>query len=224
MVIKNEAGRYLRKVLEEHRNYIDEAVIVDDGSADNSAGLCEEILKDIPLHMIRNTVSKFSNEIELRKQQWNETIKTNPDWILNLDADEMFETKFREEVRSIINQTGFDVVSFRLYDFWDDIHYRDDIYWIAHKIFTPFLIRYNENFEYRWKETPQHCGRFPYNINILPTLNSALRLKHFGWANASDRIEKYNRYMALDPGAKYGSKAQYASILDETPNLAEWRE
>ncbi|WP_249599360.1 hypothetical protein [Peribacillus frigoritolerans] len=51
------------------------------------------------MSIIRNDISKFSNEIELRKMQWTETVKSNPEWILSLDADEVVENMFMEDVR-----------------------------------------------------------------------------------------------------------------------------
>jgi GT2 family glycosyltransferase len=224
MIIKDEAGRYLRNVLEHARTYIDEAVIIDDGSQDNSVAICEEILKGIPCYIIKNKVSKFRNEIELRRQQWEETIKRNPDWILNLDADEIFEDKILEVVNSLINQSKYDVYYFRLYDFWNQEYYREDQYWCAHKTYRPFLMRYQKDFPYEWKETSQHCGRFPMNICQLPHTTSSLRLKHYGWSQYEDRLDKYKRYMVLDPDGKYGWKEQYESILDENPSLVKWEE
>lgn len=224
MIVKNEANRYLRQALEEHRKYIDEAVIIDDGSTDHTLDLCQDILKGIPIHIVQNKISKFKNEVDLRKQQWEETLKTNPDWILNLDADEVFEKKFTKNVRQLLDQEDNDVFCFRLYDFWDEIHYREDQFWRSHFTYRPFLMRYRENFPFKWKETPQHCGRFPENIFQLPNTLSSLRLKHFGWAKREDRIEKYQRFLMLDPDAKYGWKEQYLSILDENPNLIPWTE
>ncbi len=224
MVFKNEANRYLRTVLEEHKHYIDTAVIIDDGSTDDSVAICCKILDGIPLTIVKNTESKFSNEVQLRTQQWQETIKTNPEWILNLDADEMFEPKFRYQVRQLIDQEAIDVCHFRLFDFWNATHYREDVYWCAHTVYRPFLVRYRENHTYRFKDTAQHCGRFPENIFSLPSGLSDIRLKHFGWANVEDRKFKYERYMRLDPGARFGWKEQYESILDGNPNLVEWRE
>jgi len=225
MIMKNEAGRKLRECLEEARHYIDEAVIIDDGSTDNSVVIAEEVLKDIPHRIICNTKSKFANEINIRKQQWEETIKMNPEWILNIDADQIFEVKMRETIYYLINQNEIDAWLFRLYDFWDETHYREDGMWCAHQAWGwCSLLRYRPGFNYVWKETPQHCGHFPRNIYDLPYARSSMRLKHYGWANEADRIAKYHRYMLLDPGAKYGSQAQYDSILDPHPHLVEWVE
>lgn len=224
MIVKNEEGRYLREVLKSAKQYIDNAVIIDDGSIDNTVGIIQEVLKDIPYKLIKNEVSKFNNEVELRKQQWSETIKINPDWILFLDADEIFENKFKEYVKVLMENTEVDGYLFRLYDFWNSEEYREDNLWNAHSIYRLFLIRYQENFNYMFKESAQHCGRIPYNCIKLPYLVTTLRLKHYGWAKEEDRIEKYNRYMSLDPRGEYGNINQYESILDKNPNLIKWIE
>ncbi|MEK4850791.1 glycosyltransferase family 2 protein [Paenibacillus sp. FSL H7-0756] len=222
MIVKNEATRFLRQILEEHRKYIDEAVIIDDGSTDDTAELVKEVLKGIPLKLIHNPVSRFNNESELRKQQWEAVVATGPEWILNLDGDEIFEPGFAEEVDSLLRTENCDLFCFRLYDFWDDNHYREDKYWRAHLRYRPFLVRYRKDFTYLWNNLPQHSGRLPENIWELPHQLSNLRLKHLGWSKLEFRLEKYIRYMQLDPDGKYGWKEQYQSILDEHPILLPW--
>ncbi len=222
MIIKNEADRYLRRALKAHREYIDEAVIIDDGSTDASADICCEELAGIPLYLVKNAASLFSNEVILRKQQWEETLRTDPVWILNLDADEIFEEGFAGQVDSILTQTAYDAVYFRLYDMWSETHYREDNYWQAHFYYRPFLVRYRPDVIYTWRETPQHCGRLPMTIQEFSYLCHPARLKHYGWARAADRLAKYRRYLALDKDARYGWKEQYESILDENPKLISW--
>ncbi|WP_304340564.1 glycosyltransferase family 2 protein [Metaclostridioides mangenotii] len=224
MIVKNEEGRYLKKALESAREYIDNAVIIDDASTDNTIEICKEALKGIPLTLILNKESKFSNEIDLRKQQWRETISTDPDWILFLDADEIFEDKFKDNVKELMINYDIDSYMFRLYDFWNEDHYRDDNLWRAHNSYRVFMIRYQKNFDYKFNETAQHCGRMPYNVGELQYCLSNMRLKHYGWSCEEDRIEKYNRYLKLDPNGEFGSLDQYASILDENINLTKWDE
>jgi glycosyltransferase involved in cell wall biosynthesis len=224
MVVKNERGRYLEQALKQHRQYIDDAVIIDDASTDNTIEIVEQALEGIPLKLIRNDSSKFLNEIQLRKQQWEETISVNPEWILNMDADEIFENRFVEEADSLMRTSGVYLYCFRLYDLWTSNSYRDDAYWQSHHIYRPFLLRYLPGYDYRWKETAQHCGRFPENIFEFPNRMSDLRIKHYGWAKREERLSKVKRYLLLDPGLQLGDKGQYMSILDRNPNLVEWIE
>jgi len=224
MIMKNEADHYLRAVLLAAKDYITDAVIIDDASTDNSIEVVQEVLKGIPLRIIKNTQSLFSKEHLLRKLQWDETIKTNPEWIVFLDADQIFENKFKEVIKPMLLNSDADAYAFRLYDFWDEHHYRDDQFWCAHRTYRPFLIRYKPEIDYKWRETDQHCGSFPYNISEFQTAKSNLRLKHYGWAKKDDRINKYKRYMSIDPECKFGWKPQQESILDLNPNLALWIE
>jgi glycosyltransferase involved in cell wall biosynthesis len=222
MIVKNEEGRYLKQMLNSLKGHIDEAVIIDDGSSDNTVNICREILKGIPVHIIQNENSMFASEAQLRKKQWSETIKTNPDWILNLDADEILEDGFWDHAQELINNKNYDFYSFRLYDMWDETHYREDKFWNAHIDYRPFLMRYQPEFNYIWNEIPQHCGRFPMNTFSFPKATSEYRVKHLGWATELDREDKYRRYQLLDPYAIYGVMEQYDSIMDTHPNLVKW--
>lgn len=221
MIVCNEEKRYLRQALMTHRAWIDQAVIIDDGSTDGTVAMCRELLQGIPLVLVQNPVSRFSDEVSLRKQQWEETLSTNPEWILNLDADEVLTPDFgilRDDILSGMEEA----IYLRLYDMWSETAYREDAYWQAHMYYRPFLVKYRPGMVYEWKETPQHCGRFPLSIQHLPYACHPPRVKHYGWAREEDRVRKYERYQRLDPEAQYGWKEQYESILDAEPRLIPW--
>lgn len=222
MIVRNEENRYLRQLLSSLKNCIDEAVIIDDASTDSTALICREELQGIPLHLITNEESMFSNESKLRKLQWDETVKTNPEWILNLDADEIIESKFWKEIESFIENKEVNAYSFRLYDMWNDTQYREDEFWNAHKRYHTVLIRYQSDVDYKWNDMAQHCGRFPVYEGFKLSTEIPYRIQHYGWAKEEDRLEKKKRYERLDPDALYGIKEQYDSILDSNPNLKEW--
>lgn len=224
MLVRNEAGRYLEKVLRHAAQFIDKAVILDDASEDNTVETCRQALAGIPLIMVSNNQPLFNNEIVLRKQLWELVISSDPDWILILDADEMFDDKASVVLRELSQRPNMFSYSFRLYDMWAEKAYREDPYWMAHNSYRPFMVKYMPGFNYVWRESPQHCGRFPQNIYELAGDISDLRLKHLGWMKAEDRIEKYIRYKRLDPNAVFGIAEQYESILDPNPNLIPWED
>lgn len=223
MLVRNESSRHLKTVLRQTTAYIDHAVILDDASEDNTSLLCREILQGIPLTLHSNKEPLFHNEILLRKQLWEMAIYTNPEWIIILDADEMFEEDAPKQLRELLTHSlDTDYFSFRLYDLWTETHYREDSLWQAHKWYRPFIARNIPGFQGEWQETPQHCGRFPKNIMELRGGSSPLRIKHLGWLKPQDRLAKYYRYKQLDPHGTYGNLEQYRSILDPNPNLVLW--
>ena len=223
MLVRNESGRFLERVLKQATEYIDHAVILDDASEDNTALLCQEILQRVPLTLHSNKEPQFYNEILLRKQLWDLAISTQPEWIVILDADEMFEEEAPKQLRELLTHSlNIDYYSFRLFDMWTEAHYREDLLWQAHKYYRPFAVRYIPEFQTEWQETPQHCGRFPKNIIDLRGGTSPLRIKHLGWLRPQDRLNKYYRYKKLDPHGAYGNLEQYQSILDPNPTLVTW--
>lgn len=222
MLVRNESKNFLERVLTHAVKYVDNAVILDDASEDNTVEICKKVFKNIPLTLVQNKEHGFSNEIVLRKQLWQITADTNPDWILFLDADEIFEDRICDVIRTLINEPNFDYYAFRLYDMWDEDHYREDLYWTAHNYYRPFLIRYQPNFSYIWEEKPLHCGRIPHNIFSLLGCICYVRLRHLGWSTSELRQSKYIRYLKADPEGKYGSLGQYKSIVDENPRLIKW--
>lgn len=222
MLVRNESGRYLERVLEQVKQFIDNAVILDDASQDDTVELCKQVLEGIPLTIVSNNTSGFSNEVFLRKKLWQMAVDTVPDWILILDADEVFEENAPEVLKNLAKEKDLYWYAFRLFDMWTETHYREDQYWCAHNTYRPFMVRYVPGFEYHWRETPLHCGRFPVNIMDLKGENHPLRIKHLGWMKPADRLHKYYRYKKLDPLARYGIAEQYESILDPCPNLVPW--
>lgn len=224
MLVRNEADRYLRAVLEHAARYVDEAVILDDASTDDTVALCRGALRDVPVTIFSNPESRFSNEASLRRQLWEMVLATSPDWILCLDADEVFEDRAVSRIRELVVQPSVDTYLFRLYDFWDEQHYRDDDLWRAHEGYRPLLVRHQPHFSYEWRDRPLHCGRLPHNVTLLPCAASDLRVRHLGWVREEDRRRKYTSYMAADPNGEYGDLAQYRSILDPAPKLSRWIE
>jgi hypothetical protein len=92
MVVRNEANRYLRPVLERLGRLVDGIVILDDASTDETPGLCRAHPKVIRFRQLNSSL--FSrNEAALRSLLWEMRVELEPAWILALDADELLEEK-----------------------------------------------------------------------------------------------------------------------------------
>jgi len=222
MVVRNEAGPVLERVLRHAASYVDAAVIVDDASTDDTVAACHAALGDLPHEVITLDRSRFAQEHELRRLQWEHTLAAEPDWILNLDADEVFEDAIRDHVRALVDQTLVDAISFRLYDMWNETQYRADEHWRAHTFHRIFLMRPVPGMAADWPEADQHAGRFPPAVHDLEQWTCTVRLKHLGWSSEAVRHAKHDRYRRLDPDGRWGSAAHYASILDEDPALVDF--
>jgi hypothetical protein len=222
MIVRDEAGRTLAEVLRHAATYVDAAVIIDDGSTDETVAVCHAALGELPHEVISLPESHFAREHELRRIQWQHTMAARPDWILNLDADEIFEDAIRGFVRALVDQTEVDAISFRLFDMWNDTQYRSDGHWYAHTNHRILLARPVPGMAADWPESDQHAGRFPPAVEELAQWTCTVRLKHLGWATEELRRTKHDRYRQLDPEGRWGSAEQYASILDDAPALVEF--
>ena len=225
MVVKNESGRYLEEVISSIKPLLKNAVILDDASTDDTVEIIKKLLVSKPVKIIKNTESRFHEEYKNRQKLWQETIKTDPDWILALDADEVFEKSALQKLPELLQNKDVDIYGFPLYDFWRPGYYRDDALWSAHHHFADVLLRYQPKFHYKYPRKNHHCPRLPENaVRILPYCHYPLRIKHLGWLRDEDKKQKYDRYQKMDPAGKYGSKEQYESILDEHPHLEKFVE
>jgi len=223
MVIRDEADGFLRDCLQSAKKYADFILIIDDASTDETVKICQEILADFPHKIIVNEVSLFANETVLRSLQWKESLKLNPEWILILDADQIFEDRVVGQMNKLL-ETDKDAIYFHEYDFWNESEYREDELWRAHLNWRLFIVRNKREESYSFRNMAQHCGSFPTQAYHYSYHLSDLRVKHFGWSREVDRKRKFKRYMKLDPDGKFGIMAQYLSILDEEPNLIKFEE
>jgi len=225
MQVRNEADRYLREVLNDLSEYVDEIVIVDDASTDDTVRVCRSYAKVVSLE--RSTASLYGvNEAMLKIRLFARTAATAPDWILAIDADEIFEPRAHARMRDMINQTHTDWYSFRFFHFWQSrTHYRVDKLW-APTQFGPRLFRYFPDVHYRFNHQALHCGSIPQNaISDFRGQTSDLRIRHLGYAGSADDIRrKYAFYVARDPNSEFCPREHYESMLDEDPVCKPWHD
>jgi len=198
MPVRNEADRYLEQALEDLSAYVDHIVVLDDASTDATPDICRSFSKVI-LH--RNPEPEFAvDESRLRARLWRLAEETRPGWILAIDADEIFEDGMKDQIDTLIDQDEYDAVEFRLFDFWGGTtHCRVDGGWNPWPKRVRMLVRYDPGKRYTWPNRRLHCGRIPLELRgPLIVHQSALRVKHFGWARPEDVRRKYALYKSIE--------------------------
>ncbi|PQP84379.1 glycosyl transferase family 2 [Paenibacillus sp. PCH8] len=222
--VRNERGRYLEEVLHDLSEFVDEIVIVDDASTDGTPEICKAFPKVVRLEVLEKPL--FAEEWRLRNTLWQAAAGTRPDWLLSVDADELYSTEAKKAIRALINQEYADWFAFRFYDMWDGrTHYREDDLWCLHKRHTASLVRYMPGYPYFYPQQNHHVPRLPLSCTVLPGVSTELKVQHLGWAGSlEDRVRKYLRYKRIDPSGEWGSLAHYESILDPEPRLVPWKE
>lgn len=222
--VRNERSRYLEEVLHDLSEFVDEIVIVDDASTDGTPDLCKAYPKVIRLEVLEKPL--FAEEWRLRNTLWQAAAGTCPDWLLSVDADELYSSEAKKAIRALIDQEYADWFAFRFYDMWGGrTHYREDDLWCLHKRHTASLVRYMPGYPYFYPQQNHHVPRLPSSCTVLPGVSTELKVQHLGWAGSlEDRVRKYLRYKRIDPGGEWGSLAHYESILDPKPRLIPWKE
>jgi glycosyltransferase involved in cell wall biosynthesis len=198
MMIGNEEGRYLERVLKSASEYADKILVLDDCSTDKTAEICKSFEKVVYQKSPFGKSMFGEDESVIRNLQWELTrqVAKEGDWIISLDADEEFDHNFVKALPELM-KLDYDWISVRLLDMWNDNQYRTDGYW------SPMITRLfkfkSEQFGYTGKI---HTGCVPYYAaaSIKGYGRSDLRLKHLGWIKDEDKKRKFDFYIARATG------------------------
>lgn len=102
MIVRDEE-KHIRRCIESVKELVDEIVIVDTGSKDNTVEIAKEYGAKVYFQDWEDDFSKAKNEA-LRHAAG--------DWIISLDADEVISKKDHERIRSLLNEKN--VMGYRL--------------------------------------------------------------------------------------------------------------
>lgn len=225
LIVYNEENKFLNEVLESISKLSNKIVVIDDGSTDNSVGICSKYTSNIyQTNRLYN-----ENEAKLRNMLWEKTsiIANDGDFIYNSDCDEIFTPNsllhFEEAIWNC-NKLGADSIAWTLYDMWNKNQYREEPpLWTASKRLWTRCIKFKKNYTYYWNNLKLHCGSIPIN-GYFCTLPTKLQIQHWAYSTPELRQQKVEFYKHYDPNAIYGNKEQYESILDTTPILKDFKD
>jgi len=222
MVVRNESPHYLHQVLSRLKDQVDEIIVTDDCSDDDTANIAESYGAKVQV-MPEPTFS--IHEGRLRQASWDhfENYADNNTWCLAIDADEeLYVTK--HSLEQLMDDMRLDVYSIEFYHMWNPTQYRIDKAWHPHG--SSRMFRYKEGG--RFKDRALACGSEPTYVQEDIAAgrfysNTGLKMKHLSYIKDEDKKKKYERYAAID-GGKFHANAHIESILDpiDTIKLANW--
>lgn len=160
----------------------------------------------------------FEHEGRARQRLLDATLAANPTHILAIDCDELVSDG--AALRAAC-ESECPVLTLVMREVWqadsDQLRVREDGGWKSHLV--PSLWRVPDQLDQTWRISDRQlaCGREPIAVQALHRTRgcsewSGVDLLHFGWTNAAERQERYDRYAVAD-GGRFHAGAHLQSIL-----------
>ena len=194
----------IEECLDKLSSLVDEIVVVDNGSTD---GTLEAYKKFPKIKEILHTEGFQEGQDKI--MLLDAAKARNPDWILWIDADEIFEKNMTRGVLDRYMRSGHNIFGFRMYNFWLNRNMcRIDGNWFGYTLKAQRTLCKNLPGIY-FVNRKFHNGVIrgvPGKAKISP-----YRLKHYGYADKNETMRKWKFYTAND---KERGKKGYYNHLD----------
>lgn len=203
--------KYLRKSLNEFKRLCDDVLI-----ATNNAD--EQTIK---------TIEEFGFRHYEDNREWGlhqPSIKTclleragelKPDWIIALDADEVFCPSFTRDEAEKLTQTGEIAYNFLVVNLYNDENH------FAHstgiqRFWNIRFYKYLPEYGLQFQRKALHCGLAP-PIAYKYGWHAPFYLLHYGLMLPEDRQRRVERYNKYDPNKRYKAGSYYDELGMELP-------
>lgn len=219
MIVKDELGRYLPECVGHLRAFVDQIVVVDDGSTDRTGEWLDDNADEMVVVKHLDPSDGFFAGHEGRKRQelLLFTLNQLPDWVLSIDADEFISDP--AGIRDYMAGPR-PVGTLEMEEVWYAdkrmTKLRMDGGWRPHGIPCLWSAKLSgrRGQALRIADKALACGREPEAVRAWygrarPCGSSIM---HFGWAKVADRQGRYGRYVEAD-GGRFHRNTHLESIM-----------
>lgn len=203
--------KYLTRSLDEFKRLCDDAII-----ATNNAD--EETIKLIDSYGFKHYEDNREwglAQPDIKTSLLTKAGELNPDWIVAIDADEVFAPSFTREEAEKLTQTGEIAYYFLVVNLYNDEQH------FAHgagiqQFWNIRFYKYMPEYGLQFQRKALHCGLGP-PITYKYGWHAPFYLLHYGLMDREDRERKQARYRKYDPNKRYKAGAYYDELGQELP-------
>lgn len=203
--------KYLKKSLDEFKRLCDDAIIATNNADENTI----------------KTIEEYGFKHYEDNREWGlfqPDIKTSlleragelaPDWIIAIDADEVFCPSFTRDEAEKLTQRGEIAYYFLVVNLYNDEKH------FAHskgiqRFWNIRFYKYMPEYGLQFQRKSLHCGLGP-PITYKYGWHAPFYLLHYGLMLPEDRQRKIERYRKYDPTRRYKAGAYYDELGQELP-------
>src|SRR3989344_4244910 len=176
----------------------DEIIMVDNGSTDGTL----EVFKNYPkiVSLLHTEGYHGGRDVRLLLE---EAKKRNPDWILLIDSDEVFEKHLTRKIIEKYMLSNYSRVTFRMYNFWlSKEKFRIDRDWLFYTL-EPQRQMFRNLPGIYYQDIKVHYG--PIQGITGPVYVSPYRIKHYGYVFRDEVERKIRMYRDIDKEKDYAT-------------------
>ncbi|OGN29992.1 MAG: hypothetical protein A3A33_01565 [Candidatus Yanofskybacteria bacterium RIFCSPLOWO2_01_FULL_49_25] len=191
-----DAIRTIDECLTKLSSLVDEIIIVDNGSTDGTL----EAYKKFPkiAKLLYTEGYHGGRDVRLLLE---EAKKRNPDWIILIDSDEIFEDHLTRKIIEKYMRSAYSRISFRMYNFWlSKKRFRIDRDWLLYTLLPQRQMWRNLPGTY-FNDIKVHYG--PIQGISGPIYESPYRIKHYGYVERDAVERKMRMYREIDKDKGY---------------------
>lgn len=220
--VKNAAAT-IRESLDQTAAFADAIVVLDDGSSDETSSICRE-------HPAVTTYERQDLGFDERRDR-NRLLELAadlaPDWVISIDADEIFEMS-RERAQRLMHleDPHVRVLGFHWYTFWEPSHryFRSDGIFGGMSGLRMYRFEPGQRIAHG-TENGLHCGNIPQFAEGAARYTN-VRVRHLGYDSQALREAKYAFYREKDPhpDPSLVGNSDYRHLLASQVSLAQYPE
>lgn len=207
----------LERCLRHMDRFCDDILACDNGSTDDSLQVARRFTSNIII-----APDEFGRELYVKQQMLEAALRLDPDWLVWLDPDEVFDRSGElGGLRALCrygDRRDIDAFQFRYYNLWKSFdRYRTDEAWFEN--WQPKLWRNTGRLAFDVREGLHH-DQFPSHMGRIR--NTTTKLIHYGFSTDAIVSQKYENYKRHGQTGRMLERIRDESALKTEPFSRYW--